>query len=59
MEKCGNIYKNVFFTIQPECPPIKYMQNFTTTKPWEEENEDALLKNGRTTASRIRTATGQ
>jgi len=59
MEKCGNIHKNVFFTIQPECLPIKYMQNFTTTKPREEENEDALLKNRRTIARRIQTAAGQ
>jgi len=59
MEKCGKIHKNVSFKIQPECLPIKYMQNFTTTNPREDENGDALLKNGRKSSRRIRTATGQ
>jgi hypothetical protein len=59
MEKCGNIHKNVFFKIKPECLLIKYMQNFRTTNPRGGENEDALLKNGRTSSCRIQTATGQ
>jgi hypothetical protein len=59
MEKCGNIHKNVFFKIQPEYLPIKYIQNFKTTNPREEEDEDALLKNGRTSSYRIQTAIGQ
>jgi len=59
METCGNIHKNVFFKTQTECLPIKHMQNFRTTNAREEENEDALLKNGRTSSRRIQTATGQ
>jgi hypothetical protein len=57
MKKCGNIHKNVFFKIEPKCLPIKYVQNFWTTNPREEENEVALLKKRRTTSHRIRTAT--
>jgi hypothetical protein len=59
LNKCGNIHKIVFFKIQPEYLPIKYKQNFRTKNPREEEQEDALLKNGRTSSRRIQTATGQ